>query len=74
MNTGIRAVQGRELLAFFNGDRARVGAEMALAAAGQVCDFEASLRPRERKPLSVQVDLAPSLDGGPGELEWTIET
>ena len=73
MNTGVRAVQGRNLLAFFNGDRARVEAEMASAAAGQVCDFEASLRPRERKPRSVRVDLAPSLDGGPSELEWTIE-
>jgi DNA-binding response OmpR family regulator len=73
MNTVVRAVQGRELLAFFNGDRARVGAEMAAAAAGQVCGSEASLRPRERKPLSVQADLAPSLDGGPSELGWTIE-
>ena len=72
MNTGVRAAQGRDLLAFFNGDRARVRAEMA-SAAGQVCDFEASLRPRERKPLSVRVDLATSSDGDPSELEWTIE-
>jgi hypothetical protein len=73
LNVGVRAVQGRDLLAFFNGDRARVRAEMASAAAGQVCDFDASLRPRERKPLSVRVELVTSLDGGPAELEWTIE-
>ncbi len=73
MNTGVRAVQGRDLLAFFNGDRARVRTEMAAATAGQVCGFEVSLRPRERKPLSVRVDLAASLDEGPGELEWTLE-
>jgi DNA-binding response OmpR family regulator len=73
VNIGVRAVQGRDLLAFFNGDRARVRTEMASAAAGQVCDFDASLRPRERKPFSVRVDVAAALDQGPSELEWTIE-
>ena len=73
MNVGVRAMQGRDLLMFFNGDRAGVRAEMASAGAGQVCDFEASLRPRERKPLSVRVDLAASLDDDRSELEWTIE-
>lgn len=73
LNVGARALQGRDLLVFFNGDRARVRAEMASAAAGQVCDLEASLRPRDRKPVSVRVDLAVSLDGSPGELEWTVE-
>jgi DNA-binding response OmpR family regulator len=73
VNLGVRGVQGRDLLAFFNGDRARVRAEMAAAAAGEVCDFEASLRPRERKPVSVRVDLAASLHGQPADLEWTIE-
>jgi DNA-binding response OmpR family regulator len=73
MNTGVRAVQGRDLLTFFNGDRARVRAEMTSAEAGQVCDFQASLRPRERKPRSVRVDLVASLDDDRSELEWTIE-
>jgi CheY-like chemotaxis protein len=73
LNLGVRALPGRDLLSFFNGDRARVRAEMGSGAAGQVCEFDASLRPRDRKPRSVRVDLAASLDGGPGELEWTIE-
>jgi DNA-binding response OmpR family regulator len=73
LNVGARALQGRDLLVFFNGDRARVRAEMASAAAGHVCDLEASVRPRDRKPVSVRVDLAVSLEGGPGQLEWTIE-
>jgi CheY-like chemotaxis protein len=72
VNVGIRALQGRDLVAFFNGDRARVRTEMASAAAGQVCDFGGSLRPRERKPLDVRVDLAGSLEEGSIELEWTI--
>ena len=73
MNVGVCGMPGRDLLAFSNGDRARVRAEMASAAVGELCDFEASLRPRERKPVSVQVDLAASLDGEPTELEWSIE-
>ncbi len=73
LNVGVRALRGRDLLTFFNGDRARLRAETAAAAAGQVCDVDASLRPRDRKPVKVRVDLAVSLDGGPGELEWTIE-
>jgi DNA-binding response OmpR family regulator len=73
VNHGVRALQGRDLLTFFNGDRARVRAEMASAAAGQVCEFDASLRPRDRKPVSVRVDVAAALDDGPSELEWTIE-
>ncbi len=73
VNVGIRALPGRDLVAFFNGDRARVRTEMAAAAAGQICDFDASLRPRERKPRSVRVDLAVSLEGGSSALEWTIE-
>lgn len=74
VNVGVRGVQGRDLLAFFNGDRARVRAEMASAAAGEACDFEASLRPRDRKPVSVRVNLAAPLDGHPADLEWIIET
>jgi CheY-like chemotaxis protein len=73
VNIGGRGVLGRDLLIFFNGDRPRVRGEMASAAAGQVCHFDASLRPRERKPLTVWVDLAASLNGNRGELEWAIE-
>jgi CheY-like chemotaxis protein len=73
VNLSARAAQGRSVLPFFDGDRQRVQAELACATAGQVCEFEASVRPRDRKPVNVRVDLAVAPDGGPGELEWTIE-
>ena len=72
LNIGERAAPGRSLLTFMNGDRGRIQGEMLRAAAGQVCDFEAPLRPRDRKPLMIRFDLAPALDGCPGELEWVV--
>jgi DNA-binding response OmpR family regulator len=68
----LKALPGRNLLTFFNGERGRVQTEMRRAAAGQVVDFKASLRPRDRKPLSVRLDLAAALDGEGSQLEWTI--
>ena len=73
LNVGERAAAGRNLLTFINGDRARVQGEMARAAAGEVCEFDAPLRPRERRPLTSRFDLAPALDGGAGELEWIVK-
>ena len=72
LNIGERAAAGRNLLTFFNGGRARLEMELLRAASGQVCEFEASLRPRERKPLDVRLDLAAPEDGQADELEWLI--
>ena len=72
LNIGERAACGRSLLTFFNGGRDRLALELLRASSGQVCEFEASLRPRERKPLNVRLDLAVPEDGGAGELEWLI--
>jgi DNA-binding response OmpR family regulator len=73
LNIAPRAASGRNLLTFLNGDRGRVQVEMARAAGGEVCEFDAPLRPRERRPLTIRVDLAPAVDGGPGELEWVVK-
>jgi len=72
LNIGERAAAGRNLLTFFNGGRARLEMELLRAASGQVCEFEASLRPRERKPIDVRLDLAAPEDGQADELEWLI--
>ena len=73
LNIAERAASGRNLLTFLNGDRGRVQVEMTRAAAGEVCEFEAPLRPRERRPITIRVDLAAAVDGGPGELEWIVK-
>jgi DNA-binding response OmpR family regulator len=73
LNIGERAAPGRNLLTFFNGNRELLQQEIGRAAGGQVCELEASLRPRERKPFDLRIDLSTPSDGQPGELEWLIE-
>jgi DNA-binding response OmpR family regulator len=73
LNIGERAAPGRNLLTFFNGGRAQLQEEIVRAEGGQVCEMEASLRPRERRPLDLHVDLSTPSDGQPGELEWLLE-
>ena len=73
LNIGERAAPGRNLLTFFNGNRDHLQQEIIRAAGGQVCELEASLRPRERKPFDLRIDLSTPPDGQPGELEWLIE-
>jgi DNA-binding response OmpR family regulator len=72
LNIGERAAPGRNLLTFFNGNRHHLQQEIMRAAGGQVCELEASLRPRERKPFDLRIDLSRPSDGQPGELEWLI--
>jgi len=73
LNIGERAAPGRNILTFFNGGRMRLQQELARAAAGQVCEMDAALRPRERRPLMVQIDLASAGDGNGQELEWILD-
>jgi DNA-binding response OmpR family regulator len=73
LNIGERAAPGRNLLTFFNGNRDHLQQEIMRASGGQVCELEASLRPRERKPFDLRIDLSMPSDGQPGELEWLIE-
>lgn len=72
LNISARGAIGRSLLAFVGADRARIAKGLELAAAGQFVQEELILRPRERKPLTVEADL----DGGePGTrtVEWSIQ-
>ena len=73
LNITKRAAPGRNLLTFFNGERVRLQTEVARAAAGQVCELSAMLRPRERRPFAVRLDLAAADQGGIGEVEWILE-
>lgn len=72
LNISARGGMGRSLLAFVGADRARIAKGLELAAAGQFVQEELILRPRERKPLTVEADL----DGGDASsrtVEWTIQ-
>lgn len=72
LNISARGAIGRSLLAFVGADRPRVAKGLELAAAGQFVQEEMILRPRERKPLAVEVDMD---GGGPSTrtVEWKIQ-
>lgn len=72
LNISARGGIGRSLLAFVGADRARIAKGLELAAAGQFVQEELILRPRERKPRTVEADL----DGGEAgtrTVEWSIQ-
>ena len=62
LNLSDRALRGRDILPFFNGERGRVQTEIRRAGAGQTGEFEAGLRPRDRAPVGVS-----GPDGGMGQ-------
>jgi DNA-binding response OmpR family regulator len=70
LNISPRAAVSRSLLTFVNSDRGKMARSLDLAAAGQFVQDEIVIRPRERKPLKLEVDL----DGAQsdGTVEWTM--
>jgi CheY-like chemotaxis protein len=74
LNTGSRFGVGRNILQFFDGQRAQVQAVMAAAASGRVAQVTgARWRPRERKPFNVTIDVSRTDAAGAIELEWVFE-
>src|SRR5688572_18556009 len=57
LNLGRRALIGRSIETFFNGNRARVFLALDVAARGHAETFQAEVRPRERRPVKVAVRL-----------------
>jgi len=68
--TGRHAI-GRSLLTFVGADRDKALRSLYSAAAGQFVQDELVLRPRERKPLMVEVDLD-GADRNSQTVEWTM--
>jgi CheY-like chemotaxis protein len=75
LNLSARGALGRNLTAFFSQDRHRVVADLARAVDGQIVQRDSVLRPRDRRPVQVRVEIAREKDGsgtGP-RLRWVIE-
>jgi DNA-binding response OmpR family regulator len=73
LNLSTRGMADRSLLAFFAGARDRISAHMRRALQGQVVQEHAAIRPRDRKPFDVRVDITATAFEQGGELEWRIE-
>jgi hypothetical protein len=70
LNLGRRALIGRSIENFFNGNRARVFLALDLAARGHAETFQAEVRPRECRPVKVAVRLHPDTSSS---VHWRFE-
>jgi CheY-like chemotaxis protein len=75
MNLSARGALGRNLTAFFSQDRHRLVADLARAVDGQIVQRDTVLRPRDRRPVRVRVDIARERDASSStsRLRWVIE-
>lgn len=75
LNLSARGALGRNLAAFFAGDRHQVFGDMTRAIDGTVSHREAQIRPRDRRPFIVRYEICrePSTGGSAGRLRWTLE-
>jgi len=71
LNTSARSCAGRDLLQFFARDRVAFLELLRLVPSGGVIESEASIRPRDRKPLAIAFRL--SMDPhAEGSLKWIV--
>jgi CheY-like chemotaxis protein len=75
LNLSARGALGRNLTAFFAGDRHQVFADMSRALDGQVAQRDAQLRPRDRRPFPLRFEISrePSGSSSVPRLRWTLE-
>jgi DNA-binding response OmpR family regulator len=73
LNLSTRGMTDRSLLAFFAAARDRVGAHMRRALQGEIVQERATIRPRDRKPFDIRLDISSTPFEQGGELEWRME-
>ena len=73
LNLTARGMRERSLLAFFAPGRERMAQHMRRALAGNIVQEIATIRPRDRKPFSVRVDISATDFERGGALEWVFE-
>lgn len=73
LNLSARGMRDRSLLAFFAPGRDRMALQMRRALEGQIVQERATIRPRDRKPFSVRVDISSAPFERGGALEWIFE-
>jgi CheY-like chemotaxis protein len=75
LNLSARGALGRNLTAFFSQDRHRVVADLTRVIDGQIVQRNTVLRPRDRRPFEVRLEIAREKDatGAAPRLRWVIE-
>lgn len=69
-----RGLQRRNLIVFFEQDRDAWRAAMTRASAGELVFRSGRLRPKERRPLTVRVQIEKTADAARPMLLWTFQT
>jgi CheY-like chemotaxis protein len=73
LNLSGRSMVDWSLLAFFASSRDRLTANMRRASEGHTVQDTVSIRPRNRKPFDVRLNISPASFERGGALEWHIE-
>jgi DNA-binding response OmpR family regulator len=73
LNLTTLGARERSLLTFFEEQRHQVAMHMERAAAGRAQQFSSRIRPRDRRPFDVQVDVSAAEFERGGALEWALE-
>ena len=75
MNLSARGALGRNLTAFFSQDRHRLVADLGRAVDGQIIQRDTVLRPRDRRPVRVRIEIAREKDASSRtpRLRWVVE-
>jgi DNA-binding response OmpR family regulator len=74
LNLSARGALGRNLPAFFAGERHQVFGDISRALDGHVAQREAQMRPRDRRPFAVAYEICREPTGsGVPRLRWTLE-
>jgi CheY-like chemotaxis protein len=73
LNLSARGMRDRSMLAFFAPGRDRMAGHMRRALEGQIVQERATIRPRDRKPFTVRVDISTAPFERGGALEWVLE-
>lgn len=73
LNLSARGMRERSLLSFFAPGREKMAQHMRRALEGNIVQETATIRPRDRKPFSVRVDISATAFERGGALEWVFE-
>jgi PAS domain S-box-containing protein len=73
LNLSSRGMRERSLLSFFAPGRDKIAQHMRRALEGKIVQETATIRPRDRKPFIVRVDISAVPFERGGALEWVFE-
>ena len=72
LNLTISGLRSRQLLMFFDGERDLWRGALKAAGAGLVVEREGTIRPREKRPMRVRVDITQAPDWAGNAVLWTF--